>query len=318
MVLRIFYWIKVRFFLFAMRNTQEQLEARKRLQLRVFTGLKITFAQKYKAIKNSDRPRLTIPLWYKYNKQLEKFFLPSPPFYFLRAPEVLRTMFVTAGGKLQQEETAFLESRFKKGELRRLLEEDLVGGPILLDSKYLTSHNSIHHLYHLARFLNATDCNLRKTNVVVEWGGGYGSMAKIFARLRGKPTTYILVDTAMFCCIQWLYLASILGEKTVRLIQSPQEKIEKGKINILPVGYVQKYKIQADLFISTWALSESSKFSQDLVIKRKWFGAKNILLAYQEPSGSIPYADRINSYAALRGAKIGQIEFLPGNFYAFL
>lgn len=300
-----------------MRDAQNLLKKKKQFQQKRFSQLKLKFATKYNTIKNSDEPRLIIPLWHKYNKQLEKLFLPFPHFYFLRIPAVLRTMFVTAGGKWQQKETVFLERRFKKRELRRLLEEDLVGGPLLLNSGYLTSHNSIHHLYHLVRFFNTTDCNLRKVNIVVEWGGGYGNMAKIFTRLKGQPTTYILVDTALFCCIQWLYLATVLGEKKVNLIEHPKDRIQRGKVNVLPVGYVQEYKLRADLFISTWALSESSKFAQNLVIGKKWFSAKRLLLGYQKSSSSIPYANRIHEEMIRLGAQTEPIDFLPGNLYAF-
>lgn len=71
-------------------------------------------------------------------------------------------------------------------------------------------------------------------------------------------------------------------------------------------------------FISTWALSESSKYSQDYVVAHKWFSSKHILLAYQDSNEKLLDADRVGKLATDMGAIIEDIEFLPGNHYAFL
>jgi hypothetical protein len=47
-----------------------------------------------------------------------------------------------------------------------------VGNPILMNSAYLTSHNSIHHFYHLMKFQDKARINLSQLGIVVEWGGG--------------------------------------------------------------------------------------------------------------------------------------------------
>ena len=154
-------------------------------------------------------------------------------------------------------------------------------------------------------------------HTVVEWGGGYGNMAKIFKRLNSTPSTYIIVDTPLFSCIQWLYLATILGEESVNLLQGPEDTIRAEKINLLPICFVDRHKINADLFMSTWALSESSKYSQDYVLDHEWFNAKHLLLAYQDSRDDFPEAERVGEIAANNGAIIEDIEFLPGNHYAF-
>jgi hypothetical protein len=186
-----------------------------------------------------------------------------------------------------------------------------------LNSTYLTSHNSIHHLFHLFRFLDKTHCDLDQIDTIVEWGGGYGNMAKIFERLKSTPSTYIIIDIPLFSCIQWLYLTTILGEENVHLLQNAEDTICSQKINLMPICFLGHYKINADLFISTWALSESSKYSQDYVVAHEWFNSKHILLAYQESNKDLPDADRVGKLAKSIGAVIEDIEFLPGNHYAF-
>ncbi len=139
--------------------------------------------------------------------------------------------------------------------------EDYVGNPLLLNVTYLTSHNSIHHLYHIIRFLRKTKLKLKGIKTIIEWGGGYGNLAKIFGRLAEENKTYIIIDLPLMCCIQWIYLTTILGENKVNLIQNSDEKIAVGKINLLPVCFIDKYELKGDLFVSTWALTESSKYS---------------------------------------------------------
>jgi len=300
-----------------MKLLQTRLARTKRNQIIAFNALRNNFYNIYNNLKKYDIDQFTTPLWENYNTKLEKVFLPYPPFSFLRDPIIMSTMFVTSGGRWLKEELTFLEKKNSKDKLKFLLQEEYVGMPLLLNFTYSTSHNSIHHLYHLIRFLDKTKCNLDQINTIVEWGGGYGNMAKIFKRLKSTPSTYIIIDTPLFSSIQWLYLATILGEESVNLLQNYEDSIHAGKINLIPICFVDRHKISADLFISTWALSESSKFSQDYVVTHEWFNAKHILLAYQDKSNKLPDAERVGKIAKDIGAVIEHIEFLPGNYYAF-
>ncbi|MCJ7791415.1 MAG: hypothetical protein MUP49_03245 [Dehalococcoidia bacterium] len=136
-----------------MRPSQTALARLKRDQMTTFCTLRGGFPIIYNKLKQFDITQFTIPFWEDYNVKLEKAFLPYPPFSFLRNPIILHTMFMTAGGKWLKEELTFLEREISRDKLKILLEEDYVGNPLLSNSTYLTSHNSIHHLYHFIRFL---------------------------------------------------------------------------------------------------------------------------------------------------------------------
>lgn len=300
-----------------LRPSRAHLALVKRHQVTAFNALREEFSDIYNKLKKYDITEFTMPFWENYNAKLEKIFLPYPPFSFLKDPIIRSTMFVTRGGRFLREELAFLEKKISKTKLKSLLQEDYVGDPLLSSSKYLTSHNNIHNLYHLVRFLDKIKCNLSQLDTTCEWGGGYGNMAKIFKRLKSKPCTYVILDTPLFSCLQWLYLSTILGEKSVNLLQSPEGTIDAEKVNLIPICFLDRHRISADLFISTWGLSDSSKYSQDYVITRQWFNSKHILLAYQDSSSSWPDADRVGKFAAKSGVTIEDIEFLPGHHYAF-
>ena len=293
------------------RSFHRRLAHEKSDQRLLFDTISRDFPPIYEKLKKYDITRFIIPCWAKNVIDLEKSLLPIPPFSFLRVPIILKTMFVTTGGNWMREELLYLEEKLPKHTLKTLLEEDYVGLPILINSDYLTSHNSIHHLYHFTRFSSATHCDLNQEQVVVEWGGGYGNMAKIFKRI-SPNSTYIIVDLPIFSALQWLYLSTIFGEANINLLQTPQDVLQFGKINILPICLLDRLKIKADLFISTWALNESSSHSQCYVANKKWFGAKHILLGY---GGNSNWLEKTIVNA---GATIEAIEFCPKNYYAFL
>jgi len=290
----------------------------KKYQKLIFDKLCKSFSDKYNNIKHAGNIEELVTLqWKTFNSAAEKSLLPCPSFAFLKNSIVARTMFVSSGDKWLKKELSFLEEKITEEQLRVLLQEDLVGKPILMNRKYMTSHNSIHHLYSIAKFLDCTHCDLEQVNTIVEWGGGYGNMAKLFKRLKSESMTYVIIDTPMFCCVQWLYLTTILGKDAVNLIQNAEDRVISGKINILPINFVSCYNIDADFFVSTWALSESSKYSQDFVINNNFFNAKHILAAWHENTENFPDSDRIAQPIAKLGAKLEDIEFLPDNYYAF-
>jgi hypothetical protein len=107
-----------------------------------------------------------------------------------------------------------------------------------------------------------------------------------------------------------------LGKEKVNLIQNFDDTIDNGIINLLPLCFLDKYTLKGDLFLSTWAISESSENSQEYVIKNKWFDAKHLLLAYNKNSSRFPH-DKTHKLAKKSGLIIEKIEFLPDHRYAF-
>lgn len=301
-----------------MRPTQAKLAKKKFYQRKIYSRISKNFEKKYQKLRTYNIEKFTTPLWKKYNARLEKAILPYPPFSFLQDPTIMITMFATSGGKWLSSELSYLEKRLPKKKLKYLLEEEYAGDPLLLNSDYLTSHTSVHHLYHFVKYLQFSKTDFNRISTIVEWGGGYGNMIRILKKFEKKAHTYIMIDTPLLCTLQWLYLSSIFGEKEVNLILSPKDKIVKKKINIVSLSFLDNFKIKADLFISTWALSESSKYSQDFVLKSNWFGAEHLLLAYQDNPAGLFNPSRIGELARDRGAVIEDIEFLSGNHYAFL
>jgi hypothetical protein len=208
--------------------------------------------------------------------------------------------------------------------LKATLQEDLVGGPVLIRSEYCTSANSVHHLFHLARFMQRTGCRPKDVRTVMEWGGGYGNLAKILSRtwkLYGEDVTYIVVDHPIMSCLQWLYLSTVFGEDETRLVLKEGDFL-KGRINILPTSLVSRSIGNIDLFISTWGLSESSILAQRFVASEKFFGAKRLLLAYQLYSKYFPESAMVQRVVneTFDSSKkiIESVPYTRDNYYLFV
>lgn len=304
------------------QESQVQTSLPVREQVDNFNKLSQNFSSKYSLLKKHPlNPKLILPFWEEQNKKLEESILPIPPISFLGNKVILETMFV-GYDRFYEHEIAYLETQIAPDKIRFLLKEDSIGTPPVT-TEYggiKTSYNTVHHLHHIAKFVEHTNCELTDIKSVVEWGGGYGNLAKIFKKMKqGEELTYIIIDTPIFSVIQWLYLGSILGETNVNLINEPNQSIAAGKINFLPLNFLDNYLINnVDLFISTWALSECSDFAQDYILTHQWFNAKHFLLAYHLGVGdAFPFASRVGEIAASGGATTVDIDFLPGHQYAF-
>jgi len=122
----------------------------------------------------------------------------------------------------------------------------------LLSEEYISSHTAIHHLYHLLYYARKTNFNIKNVKTVVEWGGGYGSLARLFKRINPEPFTYIIIDTPIFSTLQLLFLSTIFGVECINLIKKGTDRVVEGKINLVPLTCLAGVDIpKADLFIST-------------------------------------------------------------------
>jgi hypothetical protein len=152
--------------------------------------------------------------------------------------------------------------------------------------------------------------------MILEWGGGYGGFARIVRRLR-PSITYVLVDTDVALAMQWLYLSSILGPEVVHLIRHEDDALAAGAVNLLPFRRLDLVDGKADLFVSTFALSESPSSVQTDVANRSWFGAKHLLLAYQTSNPVFPKWEGTERLAVQSGAAVLPMEQRPTDRYAF-
>ena len=265
--------------------------------------------------------KYVIGQWLENIKVMEDCFLNKFDFNFLRLPVIRNTMFATSTDSWVKNQMDYLKNKVKEENLKELLIENNLGGPILTDFKYKTSTNSIHILYHFIKFSAETKVDLKSISTVVEFGGGYGDAAKIFKRIN-KQATYIITDLPIFSFLQLVYLKTIFGEDEVVLVNEIND-IKKGKINIIPFNIEKLRQLKErikdiDLFVSTWALSETPDIMQDFIKSLNYFDAKYILIGYQKSNDSFSYSENLKNipenYKILFNK---ETDYVKENYYLF-
>ena len=250
-------------------------------------------------------------VWLQNRIELRKQILWRDPRIFLQWDVVNRTMF----HECRQTELEFLKKMSNWEDLRKYLTEDSIGNPKKFASMPESSGNLIHHLYSVSRFLDVYPVSVSKISQVVEFGGGYGSMARLFYKM-GFNGRYVIFDLPEFVALQEFFLSSLGID--VSIFRQPTR--EKGVVILTDIEDFRKQCAfeQTDLFIATWSISESPLELRETILKSVE-GAQYWLIAYQKRFQDIDNIDYFKKYVGTsqREWKSFGIEHLPGQYYAF-
>ena len=235
-----------------------------------------------------DKYSLVHETWWEFSEKIKNEVLINPFFGFFRSPAIMETM---TGLHYKKNHKKLIDavSREFKEKTSELLKEDACGEPLLLrDCKYKTSFTRIMHCYQAAKIQEIADLN--KSKMIIEWGGGYGGLCRIAKKINPK-ISYVIVDLPCSIALQYLYLSTVLSEDSVEIFDG--KNINEEKITLVPSTELKKIpqSYSADIFLSSWALSESSSDAQKAVSDLKFFGAKRGLLIHQHSSARHPHAD---------------------------
>ena len=269
-------------------------------------------------INNIKYQKFILKPWSKNYSHIEKKFINNDV-RFLQDRIIKNTMFLSTGGKWQNTQIKYLESKMNEEKLKELLRENCVGYPTITSFKYNSSHNLIHHLYHLVKFQSETGCDIDSLSTVVEFGGGYGSMCRLIKRLN-FTSTYVIIDLPIFSFIQLYYLKNVYGAGEVNIILSDKDKIMPNKINLIPIdeSLLDKIKtIEPDLFIATWSLSEANKYTQEYIYANDFFNSMYVLIAHQKKSTQFEHAESIKLTRKYKVVYNAETEYIPENYYLF-
>ena len=167
----------------------------------------------------------------------------------------------------------------KSRKLDRKLSEllDFASKNIYCELKVL-SDNALHILCYAAKILELT----RSPGFIVEFGSGYGCLAHIFKQLL-PDSTLLLIDLPELLAIQYLYLQYALPNVKIIFHSNINGDFEKGAIHLMPVHFIANLNanLNADIFVSTFAISESPLNLQQIVYDKQFFGASLLYLSGQ-------------------------------------
>jgi putative sugar O-methyltransferase len=168
------------------------------------------------------------------------------------------------------DETKALLEKFKETEFGHITQEI---------SEYNCSTNSLGHLYYAARLLESSH-NQIKIKKIVEFGSGFGNLARVIKMIK-PDVTLILIDFPELLALQHLYLSSTLTNPEIIAHTKAPTSLKMGAIHLIPVFLIKDLTIDADCFISTFALSESTEHLQKIIFEKKFFDASICYIAGQ-------------------------------------
>lgn len=275
------------------------------------------FAAVHARLARHREPHFVTTTWITFERRIEADLLPAPPFDFQRSTTLRDTMVMVTGGRAFRRELDTCRAAWGAEQIAALAAEDYAGDPVLHTDQPLSSHTRIHHLHTLARHRLARGPGLEDARTAIEWGGGFGGMARLLRRLGPPDATLVLVDLPVLLTLQWAYLTTTLGPDELHLVDEPGVGIEPGRINLVPNGLLTEIDVEPDLFLTTWALGESETRAQDLCTERGWLAAPRLVIADQRTRSGGSNSDRLLELAAAHGAELEPVGTVPGSFYAF-
>ena len=255
--------------------------------------------------------------WVGFSEELCQHMETSDPREFLQCPVVRKSMFVS-NPRYIADELRFLRARSDWADRWRPgLRESAVGRPRPYPRFPRSSGNLIHHAYSLARFEAFAGIKAADIGLVYEFGGGYGSMARLFHQM-GFAGNYLIQDLPAFSALQRFYLGS-LGYYHV-----DKQPDRLACVSDFPSArlFLDEWKMHAPrLFVATWSLSESPLSVREPVLDAI-ADFDYVLVAFQQRFESIDNLGYFENWAKEleehRDCEVIDIEHLPGNSYLFV
>jgi hypothetical protein len=256
--------------------------------------------------------------WIQWSNELREKVLKEDPRGFLRWEVIIQTMNV-------------LDFQYVKQELKNLkarpdwttrwqpaVRETGVGHPLPYPPYPKSSANALHHAYHLAQFEDKAGVRLQDTELLFEFGGGYGSMCRLIHNL-GFHGRYVIYDLPLFSALQRFYLQSVgVPLRTV-------DEFRAGKTGVLCLSDLEQLKAllaeakpaARSTFIAAWSVCETPPSVRDAILPlSKEF--ESHLIGYQVNWGEINNVEYFGDWAKTRPEiqwNDWAIPHLPGNHY---
>jgi plasmid stabilization system protein ParE len=294
--------------MFALRDRQTRKRQLARLDNPAQAQMASALRAQIAALQEQPRGNES-PWWAGVRQQLVRQLRAGDPRAFLRWRPIRETMLVPHVPYVEDELRALQASGAWTATWSTVLEEDPTGCPPSYPALPSSSANLIHHAFHVQRLREVSGRSLEDFTQIVEFGGGYGSFARLAFRL-GFTGVYHVHDFPEFAALQDYFLRSVLaarGQETPVTFTASADSAHAPA----PDG-------DAGLFVGLWSLSETP-----LAEREPWIdaidGASAALLAFQdefEATDNRAWFEALQTTAPRLRWTISEIAHLPGNSYA--
>ena len=222
----------------------------------------------------SEKETFYHPCWEQNTREIQQLIMGPPTTNFLYCSAIERTMVRQHFEVGQYQEICFLKHCVKP-EISRLIgkyKESPIGNIPIECAEYNCTINSLGQLYYAARILEKAKAP-NAIETIVEIGGGFGNLAYIFKNLL-PAATIVIFDLPELLSIQWLYLTSSLPGTDIYIHHDASTKsLKKKGIHLIPIFLLPEINVNADVFVSNFALSESTAPIQQNIVDNNYFNA---------------------------------------------
>jgi hypothetical protein len=280
------------------------------------SSLKATFSQLEEVPTAGVLPSEEI--WLRNINRLRELVLTGNPREFLRWDVVAQSMFVSSAPYISTELKYLKAKKEWKTRWLNAIKESSIGHPYPSIHHTASSGNLIHHAYHVAHFEEIAKIDVTEFDFVFEFGGGYGSMCRLFHNLgfRGK---YLIFDLPHFSALQTYFLKTCgLNVFSLKDFKSATPGIIcVSDMETLSEALAVSKTLCRKLFLATWSLSESTTALRKTVFDLlPEFGS--FLIGYQDQFGEVnnrEYFQQLREQFRVLKWQSVPIRHLPGNSY---
>lgn len=257
--------------------------------------------------------------WISNMNRLKELVLNQNPREFLQWDVISKTMFI-GYAKYIYTELKYLKS-LPDWDIRwrNAIKESFVGRPTPYIFYPSSSANLIHHAYHVAKFEEMTECNVQDMDFVFEFGGGYGSMCRLFYNL-GFSGRYLIFDLPPFSALQRYFLkTNNLPVKSIGEFVDSKKGIVCVSDNDLLEDIITNIESANKMFVATWSISETPINIRENVLPLV-NDYQAFLIAYQDRFGEMDNVDFFTNWKeTINGVsfRVASISHLKGNNYLF-
>lgn len=237
----------------------------------------------------SDLPlpaELVHPLWEDARRGFAELVLGGVPPDFLSHQLVRHMLYRTGFGELEQIELDYLEAAPAALRRRCLAYREPWAGAPARDGRrpFAGSVSALNKLYYFVRI--AERIPLERVRTIVDFGGGYGLMCHVLQELVQPRPTVAIVDLPELLALQYVVLETAAAGPVVAHTVPPVE-LRPGAANLVPVQLLSGSGITCDLFVSTFALSETTPALQRVVAASGFLGASSLYVTGQETTAEL-------------------------------
>ncbi len=270
-------------------------------------------------VKNQKDHHISGGMWADNIRYLSDLINTRNPREFLRWDVIRETMFV-GNAEYISKELKFLKNLPDwENRWQNAIKESHVGHPPPYWRHLQSSGNLIHNAYHLAQFEAKTGVPNNSAGFVFEFGGGYGSLCRLFHNLNFSEK-YVIFDLPVFSALQRFFL------KSIGITVHSADSFKMAKAGVVCVSNLEQLKtiisnhieVGNSMFIATWSMSETPVSLRESILPII-LNFDRFLIAYQDKFEGVNNKDFFNNWMNTKNNNIKwynwEIEHLPNNFY---